>query len=58
MTIDRVSWGYRQNAKLEDFLTVAEIVKGLQKFVEVLHFAMQSTSYSLILYLSRIGHNR
>lgn len=29
MTIDKVSWGYRQNAKLQDFLTVAEIVKGL-----------------------------
>lgn len=29
MTIDRVSWGYRQEAKLEDFFTVAEIVKGM-----------------------------
>lgn len=29
MTIDKQSWGYRPNARLEDFLTVAEIVQGL-----------------------------
>lgn len=28
MTIDKKSWGYRAEAKLEDFFTVAEIIKG------------------------------
>lgn len=39
MTIDKVSWGYRQEAKIEDFLTVAEIVKGM--IFIVLVFARQ-----------------
>lgn len=26
MTIDKQSWGHRQNAKLEDFLTSAEMI--------------------------------
>lgn len=29
MTIDKQSWGHRANAKLEDFLTSKELIKGM-----------------------------
>lgn len=28
MTIDRGSWGHRHNAKLDDFLTSKDLIKG------------------------------
>lgn len=28
MTIDKKSWGYRPNARLDEFLTDEEIIKG------------------------------
>lgn len=28
MTLDKKSWGYRADARLEDFLTIDELIKG------------------------------
>lgn len=28
MTLDKKSWGYRANARLEDFLTASELIQG------------------------------
>lgn len=28
MTVDKLSWGHRNNAKLDDFLTSKELIKG------------------------------
>lgn len=28
MTIDKKSWGYRANARIDDFLTTNELIKG------------------------------
>lgn len=29
MTIDKKSWGYRADARLEDFLTAEDLIKGI-----------------------------
>lgn len=31
MTVDKISWGYRADARLEDFLTIEELIKGTKK---------------------------
>lgn len=37
MTIDKQSWGYRADARIEDFLTKEELIKGK-------YFALKSTA--------------
>lgn len=30
MTIDKRSWGYRPDARLDDFLTIDELIRGIK----------------------------
>lgn len=36
MTVDKLSWGHRNNAKLEDYLTSSELIKGKNIFIILL----------------------
>ena len=33
MTLDRKSWGHRANAKLEDYLSSEELIKGVYRLM-------------------------
>lgn len=33
MTLDKHSWGYRPNARLDDFLTNEELINGIKMFL-------------------------
>lgn len=50
MTIDKKSWGHRSNAKLEDFLTTKELIKGKK-------IKYSSYAQNHIFFSQRIGGN-
>lgn len=42
MTIDKQSWGYRADARIEDFLTKEELIKGK-------YFALKLTAFLVFI---------
>lgn len=51
MTIDKLSWGHRTDAKLEDYLTTKELINGKTPIRAMINIL-------ICVNISRIGCNR
>lgn len=51
MTIDQYSWGYRRNARLNDFLSIEKLLDTFVKTVRYCHFIVMEKVYGELFYL-------